>query len=149
MMLTLKQIALAINNKLAEVLPNIPIQSKDISEGFERPSLFVDFDNITTSDYIGNKRERNIQVIIYFFPTDRYNNKIEILEVQEALEQAFSGQLMIKEGFIVYPLEVNSVKVDGVLQFSFEIYTLEYEQDPAETNADYMTDLYINLDERD
>ncbi|MDN4093573.1 hypothetical protein QYF48_12180 [Brevibacillus agri] len=148
-MLTLKQIALAINNKLAEVLPNIPIQSKDISEGFERPSLFVDFDNITTSDYIGNKRERNIQVIIYFFPTDRYNNKIEILEVQEALEQAFSGQLMIKEGFIVYPLEVNSVKVDGVLQFSFEIYTLEYEQDPAETNADYMTDLYINLDERD
>lgn len=146
-MLTLKDIALAINNKLEEVLPSIPIQSSDISEGFERPSLFVDFDNVTTADYIGGKKERNISVIIYFFPTSRYDNKIEILNTQEILEKAFSDQFMIKEGFYVYPMEVNSIKVDGVLQFSFNIYTLEYEDTGTEPLMDtlVMDTLKVNI----
>lgn len=144
-MLTLKEIVRAINDKLTEVLPEVPIQSKDISEGFDRPSLYCDLDDVITSDYIGGKRERRIQVIIYFFPKDRTKTKMEILEVQDVLEQAFSGQLMIKEGFVVYPFEVNSVKVDGVLQFSFEIYTLETKENEQESNADYMLELDVNI----
>lgn len=145
MMLTLKEIATAINDKLKEVLPEIKRQSKDISKGYSRPGLYVDFDSVSTSDYIGKKRERAIQVIIYFFPTDQYNYKLEVLEVQEKLEEAFSGHLKIKEGFIVYPFEVNSVKVDGVLQFSFEIYTLEMKPNTEDDNADYMKILNVNL----
>jgi hypothetical protein len=145
MMLTLKEIAKAINSTLEKVLPDVPIQSSDISEGFERPCLYVDFDMITTSDYIGYKRERTIQVIIYYFPTSRYENEIELLETQEILEQAFSDHLNIREGFAVFPMETNSVKVDGVLQFSFEIYTLEAKPNIEEENAEYMEELHINL----
>jgi hypothetical protein len=143
--LTLKEIVRAINDKVEEVLPNIPIQSKNISDGYARPSLFIDLDNLTTSDYIGGKRERRLQVIIYFFPKDRTKTKMEILEVQEILEQAFSDQLMIKEGFAVYPFELNSVKVDGILQFSFEIYTLETKENDQESNADYMLELDVSI----
>jgi hypothetical protein len=141
-MITLKEIATAINEKLKEVLPHIPIQSKDISEGYERPALFVDFDNTTNAQFGARGKERRIQVIIYFFPSDRYKNKIEILEVQEILEQAFTGHFEIKEGFVVYPMEVSSIKVDGVFQFSFEIHYIEI--DDTETGED-VDSININL----
>ncbi|MFD2671815.1 phage tail terminator family protein [Marinicrinis sediminis] len=141
-MITLKEISLAITNKLEEVLPEFPIESNDIKEGFPRPSLFFEFENVKTADYIGGKRERTVSVIIYFFPTDIYKHEIEMLEVQEALEEAFSGQFMIEEGFFVYPLEVNSVKSDGVLQFSFDIYTLEYKDT---SNEPMMEELEVKI----
>lgn len=145
-MLTLKDVALAINNKLSDVLSDVPVQSKDISEGFKRPSLYVDFDNVTTSDYIGDKRERSIQVIIYFFPGDANKSKIEILDVQEVLENAFIDGFMINDGFAVYPFELNSVKVDGVLQFSFEIYTLESKYDETTDTTKFMEELNLDIE---
>lgn len=145
-MITLKQIAKVINDKLAEVLPAVPVQSKDISEGYPRPSLYVDFDEVTAAQYGARGKERTIQVIIYFFPTDRYKPKLEILEVQEILEGAFSGDFTIEDGFVVYPLEVNSVKVDGILQFSFEIYYIEI--DAAETGEE-ITELDMSIKKED
>lgn len=144
-MITLKQIAKAINDKLSEVLPDIEIQSKDISEGYVRPSLYVDFDNSTHADFGTRGKERTIQVIIYFFPTDPYQNKIETLEVQETLENAFIGHLTIMDGFVIYPSEVSSVKVDGILQVSFEVYYIEI--DDIETGED-MEQVNINIEKR-
>lgn len=116
----LKEIALAINKKLKSVFPNIGINSTDISEGFQRPSFFVDFENTTLQQQSARRVDRSIHCIIYFFPTDRYQNKIEILEVQEKLEDAFRDELLVGEHRL-YMGEISSDKVDGVLQVSFDI----------------------------
>ncbi|MEC0107268.1 hypothetical protein P4H27_10000 [Paenibacillus taichungensis] len=129
-MITLEAVALAINEKLNEILPDIPIQSTDISEGFERPSLFTEFEESTRAGYSAGATERNIPVVIYYFPKDRYKHRIELLRVQETLEQAFSGQFTISDGFVVYP-ETVCDKVDGVLQCRFEIYFIEAAQEEA------------------
>lgn len=147
-MIHLKEIALAINQKLKRVLPAIPTQSKDISEGFDRPALFVDFDEVTTAKYGPVSRERTVSVTIYYFPKDRYTNKIDILEVQETLEQAFSEPLTIRKGFVSFTAELSSSKTDGVLQTSFDLYYIERLDDPEdEDSAEYMEHLDMNLKE--
>jgi hypothetical protein len=145
-MVTLKQIALAINEKLHDVLPNVQIQSKDISEGYPRPCLYVDFDDVHTAASGAMLRERTVPVIIYYFPTDRNKHKIELLDVQETLESAFVGHFTIEDGVVVQIFDVSSVKVDGVLQVSFDIYTLEVKDDAGESGPD-MLELSIELGE--
>ncbi|WP_256761409.1 DUF6838 family protein [Cohnella sp. WQ 127256] len=141
-MVTLKEVATAINVKLEEVLPSIPVNTKDIKEGFARPSLYVDFDNATKSPFGSHGVERKIRVIIYFFPTSKDRYKFEILDVQEKLENAFTYTLEIKDGFIVYPDELTSDKVDGVLQFAFDISYIEI--DDTETGED-IENLIMNI----
>lgn len=145
-MITLKQIASAINEKLKEVLPSIPIQTTDISEGFKRPSLFVDFESITSAAFGARGFERRIQVIIYYFPSDRYKNKIELLDTQEVLENTFTVPFEIQKGFTVYPLELESDKIDGTLQVNFELYYLEINDSE---DGDDIGELHLSIEKRD
>jgi hypothetical protein len=124
-MVTLKDVAIAINAKLKQVLPQYKIQSTDIKEGFTRPCLYVDFDNATKSPFGSHGVERNIHVIVYFFPTSINQYKIEMLETQDILENAFDHSLTIKDGFVVFIDEATSDKVDGILQFSFDVHYIE------------------------
>lgn len=128
-MITLIQIGTAINKRLKEVLPNISINTKDITEGFVRPSLTVDFDNTTSSKFGTQGFERTLSVIVYFFPSTQTKYKFEILEVQQLLELGFADNLEIIEGFVVFPSELSSTKVDGVLQFSFDIQLIEIKEE--------------------
>lgn len=146
---TLKEIAKAINVKLKAALPDIEIQSKDISEGYARPSLFVDIDDVQTAKYGANGRERTVSTTVYYFPSDRHTYKIEMLDAQEKLEQAFAANLAIREGFVVFPSELRSVKVDGVLQTSFDLYYIEMLEDPGDGNAEFMGSLETKLNERE
>lgn len=130
-MLTLVDVVAAINERLDAVLPDIPIQSKDIREGFARPSLYVDFDNVVPVKYGQRGLDRTISVIIYFFPTSQTDYKMELLSVQDTLEQAFVDTLQIVEGFVVYPSNLASVKVDGILQLSFDIQLVEIKEEEA------------------
>ena len=119
--MTLKEIALAINEQLIRAVPEIPITSKDIREGIERPSFFVDFDPSRVQRNTARMLERTITVTIFFFPTDRYKYKLEMLDVQQRLEDAFNDELVIDSDTRLYTGEITSQKVDGVLQFSFDI----------------------------
>lgn len=144
--MTLKAIAATINDMLAGVLPTVPIQSTDISEGFERPSLFVEFGDVLTEKFGGRSRERTVPVTIYYFPSNRNKNKLELLEVQETLEATFIGSLSLKDGLAVTVTEISSIKVDGVLQSSFDLYL--FETDTTETEP-FIDDLIVNIEKRD
>lgn len=145
-MIELKQVLLAVNTRIEEAFPDIPIQSSDIEEGFDRPSFFVEFDDVQTAAYGPRGTERRIPVTIFYFPSDRYKNQIELLEVQDRLEKTFSLAFAIVNGFTVYPMEVSSTTVDGVLQTSFEVYYIEI--DDTEIGED-IQELYLNMEKRD
>lgn len=144
-MISLKQIMLSINNKLLDQFPGVPIQSSDIEEGFERPSFFVELET-TTAAYGSRSRERRVPVVIYYFPKDRYQNQIELLEVQEQLETVFQGTLFITDGFAVSPSELSGLVIDGVLQLSFDIYYIETYA--TESGPD-IEELSLNIEKRD
>lgn len=133
-MITYKDIRKSINQQLSKT--GIEINSRDVSEGFNRPSFFVQLNNIGRSSD-ESQVHRSMMVQIYYFPTDRYEYSIEVLEMQETLEELFELKLPVKDRFFNVD-EFRSDTVDGVLnaRFDLEFYDArsrnKYEQYPSE-----------------
>ena len=134
-MISYKQIKKAINDKLKANF-NIEINSKDIREGFIRPSFFVEFDEMNRIG-LESQIERSFTVRIYFFASDMDAPSIENMEVQEELENAFDLKLQVADRHFNI-LEARSVVSDGVLQFEFEI---QYEEGREIEEAEKMQEL--------
>ena len=123
-MISLKEIMLAINKKINESL-QMNVDSKNLEEEFERPSVRTSIDNLKTSAFMQSMKERNFIVRIYYFSKNREKNKIELLEIQEKLEEAFFSHLKIKGAFFIYIDEIVFNVSDGILIGEFEVRTLE------------------------
>ena len=123
-MISLKEVMLAINRKINESL-QINVDSKNLEEEFERPSIRTSIDNLKTSAFMQSMKERNFIVRIYYFSKNREKNKIELLEIQEKLEEAFFSHLKIKGAFFIYIDEIIFNVTDGILIGEFEVRTLE------------------------
>ncbi|SDT22017.1 hypothetical protein SAMN05444162_3452 [Paenibacillaceae bacterium GAS479] len=128
-------------------VPDVTIQSTDIRKGFSRPSLFVQLENSTVSPLNPKAIQRSLQITIYFFPSDPYDNQIELLDTQDSLEMAFSNHLEIEEGMKLSLFEVSSVKVDGVLQVSFELEYINI--DVSEEAGETMEEINITYNKGD
>lgn len=124
MMISLKEVMLAINRKINESL-QMNVDSKNLEEEFERPSVRTSIDNVKTSAFMQSMKERNFIVRIYYFSKNREKNKIELLEIQEKLEEAFFSHLKIKGAFFIYIDEIIFNVTDGILIGEFEVRTLE------------------------
>lgn len=116
-MITPKDIRISINNQLKKT--GIEINARDVKEGFNRPSFFVQLDN--SNRYSSPTQiERTLTVRIYYFPTDRYKYSIEVLDMQDTLEQLFDLKLKVKDRWLNIE-EFNSYVNDGVLNCSFDL----------------------------
>ena len=123
-MISLKEVMLDINRKINESL-QMNVDSKNLEEEFERPSVRTSIDNLKTSAFMQSMKERNFIVRIYYFSKNREKNKIELLEIQEKLEEAFFSHLKIKGAFFIYIDEIIFNVTDGILIGEFEVRTLE------------------------
>ena len=117
-MITYKDIKKAVNGLLTEEF-NIEINSNDVKEGFIRPSFFVSFDNQTKSSTL-TQIEKSLTIRINYFPSDRYENSIELMDMQEQLENLFDVKLPVKDRRFNI-VDVTSTVTDSVLDFSFDI----------------------------
>jgi hypothetical protein len=136
-MITYKDIKAAVVRKLNDEF-GIEIQSSDVSEGFVRPSFFVSFDNQSKSSTL-DQFERSMTIRINYFPSDRYEYALEILNITEKLETIFDLKLPVLERQFNIN-EVQSVVTDGVLEFSFDI---EYSEGKEAEEAEKMQELEI------
>lgn len=139
-MISLKEIMLAINRKINESL-QMNVDSKNLEEEFQRPSVRTSIDNLKTSAFMQSMKERNFIVRIYYFSKNREKNKIELLEIQEKLEEAFFSHLKIKGAFFIYIDEIVFNITDGILIGEFEVSTLE--EILNDINAENMEELEI------
>ncbi len=127
-MITLKELKTTINEVIKAKFPTIEINSNDISEGFARPSFFTDFDFTYRRDYLGSFI-REVTVTIYYFPTNRNKYKDEVLEKQDAIEDAIRKGFEVKGRHLHIMNNIESEVIDKILQVSFE---LEYYDTPDE-----------------
>ena len=139
-MISLKEVMLAINRKINESL-QMNVDSKNLEEEFQRPSVRTSIDNLKTSAFMQSMKERNFIVRIYYFSKNREKNKIELLEIQEKLEEAFFSHLKIKGAFFIYIDEIIFNITDGILIGEFEVRTLE--EILNDINAENMEELEI------
>ena len=123
-MISLKEIMKSINKQISNKL-EMDVDSKNIEEEFSRPSVRTSIDNLRTSAFMQTMKERNFIVRLYYFSKNREKNKIELLEIQEKLEEAFFSHLKIKGAFFIYIDEIIFNVTDGILIGEFEVRTLE------------------------
>ena len=161
-MITLKQINRAINNAIEDALvdtefADVPLISEDLKEGVKvdgdgayinviRPSIKVTFDTTQAGKFNSKLKERIIPVRIYFFAKDRYKPKLENLAIQDILENTFLEDVKITDTFYM-PLnedgEIQCSITDGVLQVTFDLYSLEEIYD--ESNLENIEELNFNF----
>lgn len=146
-MITYKDIKKAINTKLKKEF-DFEINSNDVKEGFNRPSFFVTLDNHNRSSN-QDQIQKSLTVRIYYFPTDRYEYSLEIMDIQERLENLFDLKLKVKDRYLNI-METSGNETDGVLEFSFDIDFYEaresmYQGDETQHNQEMMQSLEIKI----
>lgn len=134
-----------IHSAIVEKLDSTGIDttSKDVSEGFDRPSFFISLDNIKASDFMREALDREITVRIYYFPSTIDNNRIELLNMQDKLSELFLEDNLIKVNEYMN-IEVDELEfnvIDKVLHCYFDI---RLSQDYNRTDdRPYMEELQI------
>ena len=139
-MIKLSQILKAVNTKLKETFPKIEIDSKDLSEKFNRPSFRTELDGLKTSAFMTTFKERNFTIRIYFFTT--LPGKIS-----DEIENAFLGTLWVNETFAIPIDEIEFEETeDGVLIASFD--SLSMEEIENDIDGEMMEELEYRFDKK-
>lgn len=146
-MIKLSELLKAVNTRLKETFPNISVDSKDLSEVFNRPSFRTELDGVKTSAFMTTFKERNFTIRIYFFCTKIGQGRLERLKVSDEIENAFLGTLWVNETFTIPVDEIEFEETDdGVLIASFDSITME--QIENDINAEMMEELEYKFDRK-
>lgn len=126
-MLAINRVTAAVKKKLENTFKNIKIQSQDISEGFKRPSFFIELDNININDFMTKLQETELTVRISYFPSKVNYNTSEIYSTLDVLNRTFieDNLLELEEGYVTEVNESNISVIDKVLHFDFDIFLSE------------------------
>ena len=126
-MLAINRVTAAVKRKLENTFKNTDIQSQDISEGFKRPSFFIELDNIKVNDFMKKLQETELTVRISYFPSKVNYNTSEIYSTLDILNRTFieDNLLELEEGYVTEVNESNISVIDKVLHFDFDIFLSE------------------------
>lgn len=140
-MISSKDILTVLVARLRKELRDIPIECRDVKEGYRRGSIHIYFENLKASDYMKKFRETTLNVRIIYHPK-KDDDVEEILTIQEKLIEIFSDNPTIEllDGLVTEVLETDSTESDGDLLFNFDLYVFEeYEEKVSEM----MENLYV------
>lgn len=139
----------AIVRKIREKVGNeIKITSEDITKGFTRPSFFLTFDDVKTSNFMNEALDTFLTVRIYYFSENEKKNKIENLTIQDMLSEIFLQENNLIEINNEVSIEVDDLEfqtIDSVLHCYFDINICENYQRVDDTTQE-MEDLFIDND---
>lgn len=147
-MVKLSEILASVNRTLKENFPGIKIDSKDLSEQFDRPSFRTELDALKTEAFMTGYKKRNLVIRIYYFPKDKGKGRLEKLKIQDKLEEAFYLHLKVDRTAplpaFLFPIdEISFEESDGVLITTFETYS--YEEIEREDTTPEMENLGVNI----
>lgn len=126
-MQTLRDTLAVIVSKVREQFADCSVSSQDITEGFERKTIYIYFDNVRQNDYMKKFTEKKITIVMIYFPQEERKNTAELLEVQDKLSNLFSQNdtIELKEGVYAYIQDIHSFRHEGTLQFECQAYIFE------------------------
>lgn len=126
-MQTLRDTLAVIVSKVREQFADCSVSSQDITEGFERKTIYIYFDNVRQNDFMKKFTEKKITIVMIYFPQEERKNTAELLEVQDKLSNLFSQNdtIELKEGVYAYIQDIHSFRHEGTLQFGCQAYIFE------------------------
>lgn len=133
-MITMKDIYRSINTVIKSSYPTIPIISKEVVEGVEKPYFFVQILPIKLENTSINYKDKKYSVIITFF--QKVPDSVKDIEVFECIQSTFGYGLKIVSNddtttqqvyAIVSDYDMDYVgQDDNIMQCSFDICYTEY-----------------------
>lgn len=139
-MITIKDIYKAVNNVIVAEYPTIPIVSKEVVEGADKPYYYVQILPTNLPNTSINYKEARYSVVITYFPNQP--DSIEDIEVFEKLQLLFGYGIKIYNVFgIISDYDMDYIGQDeNIMQCSFNLSYTEYiEQSYQEPFADEVT----------
>lgn len=137
--LTLRQIKSTIEDAIEAAFSSVTVHRTGVQDHFDRPSFFVLMDNIQSDDHL-YYRDRSFQVDVHYFPSDRNQYTLEILDTQDKLETVFGLNIPVGDRTILINNGQATV-VDGVLHYPFSFKFAEDQpqaaQNPLMAELDY------------
>lgn len=130
-MITYKNILVSLISQIRGTIKGVTVTSNDISEGFERPSFFIDIENVRPENFMNKFSEKTLDIEILYFPKDINKNQLELLEITDMLSKNFidNNYIELEDGLIVEVKNAKFNTVNKVLHFDFEIFiSEEYEE---------------------
>lgn len=141
-MITAVEIVKALTVKCRELL-NCDVNDRDISEGFTRPSFFievVDFNNEDIGEII---RGDTLNIYIYYFNEKREIGYLNLLKARESLREMLAMPVSVADGFSITASDIvetiNKADMSYITNFDVTIY-----QNRPEADAPYMEKLAVN-----
>lgn len=127
-----KEIIAAINKQLGLTFPKVERNSKDIEEGFKRPSFFVESDNDIFGKIGQCYADDSLTIRIYYFPSDSKNNRLENMNIKKELINLFRFKIQVNESFVIPVDDISANIVDKVLIVSFDLRMVQEIEDTSD-----------------
>lgn len=139
-MITPEDILKAVNKVLKEAFPQIPRESQDIKEGFDRECFFVELAGISESYITEAMTNDRTTVRIHYFPKDMHVNRAELYGIRDRMRNALGLAIRVKEDIYVSVNDLEyEITENGVLMTDFQV---EYAQFvPEEEDLEDMDNL--------
>lgn len=139
-MLTRVQINKAINELIKGEFPNVPIQSRDVEEGFQRPSFFVSLETNRSEAFQFNVL-REMTCRILYFPSKKDLYKEEAYGVMDRLEKLFGLNFSVENRVITIEGAETDI-IDKVVHYDFDFSY--YDSNTQDDDSPLMQELSYN-----
>lgn len=114
-MVTINDVRYAINVKLDEKFPNIPIRGEEIKQGLIEPCFFVKLFPVAQDREVDRRYRRHHAFDIHYFPESKTDANTEMHNVADSLLDCME-YVELGEG-LIRGRNMNCEIVDGVLHF--------------------------------
>ena len=105
----IKALTLLVESKF----PNYPVNDRDLTEGFDRPSYFIDIDEVRGENVTSELVKETADISLYFFEEDIYSGFLKLLDMKNDLLELLNNPLALTddEGKIIAHVVFNDVSV--------------------------------------
>lgn len=152
-MLSIIDIIRALSLLIGEHFPDYPVNDRDSTEEFPRPSYFIDVGDIITELATNGYTREKTQLEIYFFCEDIYRGFLQLLDMKNELFQVLSKPLKVEseDGESVAHVVLNNLtitisKTDKALRVDCESELIQPIPELDYPNYDYMQELNVKGD---
>lgn len=125
-----------------------PVNDRDLNEGFDRPSYFIDVDDVDASNVTSHYVRETANLSVYFFAEDIYKGFLNLLQVKKTLLELLNKplKLMVDEKVVAHVV-FNDVNVTVNKADKALIATMSYElvQERQIDTGDYLIE-HIDID---
>ena len=134
--------------------PAYPVNDRDLTEGFDRPSYFIDVDRVETTDLTAYLMQEESDIVLAFFEEDNYRGFLKLLQMKNQLVTVLKDPLKLTDenGDVAMHVTLDSLtttvsKADKALICSFSTVLVQEITDPDHDSDKPLIDtLYTDWD---